>query len=64
MLEVNAFRAEDEYFSTGDERIENARLSFSHTHTVRKLLKPGTGQDEGGMTGELLKSETGQDGNY
>ena len=32
-LEANAFRAGDEYFSAGDERIEKARSSFSHTHT-------------------------------
>ena len=31
-LEANAFRAGDEYFCAGNERTENARSSFSHTH--------------------------------
>ena len=34
MLEANAFRAGDEYFSAGDTRIENARSSFSHIHAA------------------------------
>ena len=32
-LEINAFHAGDEYFSTGDERVENARSNFRYTHT-------------------------------
>ena len=33
-LEMNVFHAGNEHFSTGDERVENVRLSFSHnTHT-------------------------------
>ena len=33
MLEANTFRAGDEYFSAGDERIEKVHSNFSHTHT-------------------------------
>ena len=36
-LEANAFRAGNEYFSAGDERIENVRSSFSDTHTHIQL---------------------------
>ena len=34
MLDANAVRAGDEYFSTGDECSENAHSSVSHTHTA------------------------------
>ena len=36
-LEMNAFHAGDEHFSAGDERVENACSSFSHTHTHTQL---------------------------
>ena len=28
------FRAGDEHFGAGDERVENTRSNFSHTHTA------------------------------
>ena len=31
---MNTFNAGNEYFSAGDERIENVRSNFSHTHAV------------------------------
>ena len=34
MLEANVFRAGDEHFSAGDERIEPSRLSFVHPHAA------------------------------
>ena len=32
-LETNVFHAGDEYFSVGDEHVENTCSSFSHTDT-------------------------------
>ena len=33
VLEINVFHAGDEPFSAGDEQLENAHSTFSHTHT-------------------------------
>ena len=32
--EMKVVHIGDEHFSAGDERVENARLSFNHTHTL------------------------------
>ena len=42
VLEMNVVHAGDKYFSAGDERVENACSSFSHTHTHTHSYLPAT----------------------
>ena len=34
----NAFCASDKHFSAGNERVENARSNFTHTHTASYIV--------------------------